>query len=47
MITITEGDADTSTVENASSTNPDNSTITFTISDTTNYAIDVLQERLH
>ncbi|WP_392340700.1 Ig-like domain-containing protein [Moritella marina] len=38
---INEGDADTDTVvANASSTNPDGSTVTLTVSDTTNYSID-------
>ncbi|WP_392340697.1 retention module-containing protein [Moritella marina] len=38
---INEGDADTDTVvANASSTNPDESTVTLTVSDTTHYSID-------
>ena len=41
LASITEGTATTSTiVGDAESTNPDNSTITFSIDDTTNYAID-------
>ncbi len=41
MADINEGDADTDTVvANASSTNPDGSTVTLTVSDTTNYSID-------